>query len=979
MKKRLFSALICLCMLLSAVTLLPQGTLTQLFSFGAGAEVSSGKCGENVTWTLDENGKLTISGTGEVYRFTFGDSPFRKDLSIRSLVIEEGVTSIGDFMFDGCENLESVSVASSVTDYYYDAFQDTKWLIEQQKINPCVVLNGILIDAHTCTDEVTIPNTVKMIGKGAFSNTKVWKVNIPEGVEKIDWSAFGGCSYLTSVNIPDSLHTIDHSAFSGCDLWSIEFGKGVKTIGSEAFACNEKLSSIIIPDNVESIDTKAFTGCTGIKSVSIGSGLKELAPTCFLGCEKLTEITVSEDNPYFTCIDNVVYNKQLTELALCPNTKSVNITEGITRIPDSFFYHNDYVENVYLPDTLEEIGDDAFVKCNNLKEIHFSGGLKRIIEDAFSSCSSLESVVIPDSVTNIGQYAFGYAENLKSIDLSNNPLYTMITQQAFQQCSSLKEIDIPQNIETIDDYSFSDCDSLENVKLHEGLKKINFMAFYSCGNLKSITIPKSVEKIWFDALGYGNVLIEDEWVKTKYPGFTIYCYAGTEGERYAKRNGFNYVILDECEHDCTVQTVPATCLKFGYDLHTCKKCGETFKDNFTDLLGHGWSDWEQTDKPSCIKTGSETKVCSRCGLSVTRSTAKTQHSWGEWTVIEKPSAARLGLKERSCKVCRKIESEVMPKDESVIDIWRLYGKDRFETALTISRSSFLLSESVVIANGMQFADALAGVPLAKKLGAPILLTKQDSLPEGTIDEIKRLGASNAYILGGPGAVSEKIEIELDDNGINVERLFGKNRFETAVSVAQKISDEPSVIFFAYYNDFADALSVSTPAAVIGAPIVYLPTDGEIDRATMSYLESIKRGVKKAYVIGGSGVISDRMMRTAERALDMDIDEIVRLSGKDRYETCTQVNKEFSHILTGDSVCTATGTRFPDVLAGGVFAADKGAPLVLVNGDAKKPMLPECLKEYLSIRKASSVYVFGGTGAVSDELAQLVADGSKKNT
>ena len=975
MKKRLFSALICLCMLLSAVTLLPQGTLTQLFSFGAGAEVSSGKCGDNVTWTLDENGKLTISGTGEVYRFTFGDSPFRKDLSIRSLVIEEGVTSLSYCMFFGCTNLEKVSIASTVTAIAYGVFDMTKWIEDQKKESPFVIINGILIDANDCIDEITIPQNVRVIGKFAITTKNVWKVNIPEGVEIIDEYAFNG-SGLTAVNIPDSVTTIGSGAFKNCDLWSLTLGKGVKYIYSSAFKGCSKLTDIVIPDSVEYLGYAFY----GLKNLYIGSGVKEL-DAGFI--RNVNNVEISEANPYFKAVDGIVYNKQNNTLfSITKEKKHLYFEDGVTKIPDHLCDDNHELEYCVIPETVTEIGQFAFSGCCSLKSISLSSNLRKIANTAFDTCSSLDSIIIPDSVKEIGDSSFRNG-GLRSVDFSNNPDLSTLEPYMFQSCLNLNQIEIPQNINSIEPEAFESCSSLKKVILHEGLECIGDRAFNKCEKLKSIKIPKSVILIGTHAFGYDheNYYLNDEHIvnETKYPGFTIYCYAGTEGERYAKENGFNYVILDECEHDCTVQTVPATCLKFGYDLHTCKKCGETFKDNFTDLLGHGFGNWEVCEEASCIKTGTQQKVCERCKLTITRQTDKTDHSWGEWTVIEKPSAARLGLKERSCKVCRKIESEVMPKDESVIDIWRLYGKDRFETALTISRSSFLLSESVVIANGMQFADALAGVPLAKKLGAPILLTKQDSLPEGTIDEIKRLGASNAYILGGPGAVSEKIEIELDDNGINVERLFGKNRFETAVSVAQKISDEPSVIFFAYYNDFADALSVSTPAAVIGAPIVYLPTDGEIDRATMSYLESIKRGVKKAYVIGGSGVISDRMMRTAERALDMDIDEIVRLSGKDRYETCTQVNKEFSHILTGDSVCTATGTRFPDVLAGGVFAADKGAPLVLVNGDAKKPMLPECLKEYLSIRKASSVYVFGGTGAVSDELAQLVADGSKKNT
>ena len=209
MKKRIISLLTCFCMAFSGAAALPSGTLTKLFSFTASAQTRSGTCGDNATWTLDENGKLTISGTGEVY-FPDG-SPFIGDNSIRSLVVEDGVTSLFTRLVCDCKNLESVSIDDSVTKIGSGAFEGTKWLDEQRKKDPFVIINDILVDAATCKGEVTIPQRVRVIGEAAFYKAPVWKVNIPESVKIIDEMAFCCCEQLTSITIPDSVTTISGS------------------------------------------------------------------------------------------------------------------------------------------------------------------------------------------------------------------------------------------------------------------------------------------------------------------------------------------------------------------------------------------------------------------------------------------------------------------------------------------------------------------------------------------------------------------------------------------------------------------------------------------------------------------------------------------------------------------------------------------------------------------------------------------------
>ncbi len=302
------------------------------------------------------------------------------------------------------------------------------------------------------------------------------------------------------------------------------------------------------------------------------------------------------------------------------------------------------------------------------------------------------------------------------------------------------------------------------------------------------------------------------------------------------------------------------------------------------------------------------------------------------------------------------------------EILRIAGSSRFTTAAKISAVSCASAETVILANGMNYADALAGVPLAYKFNAPILLTGNGALNKDTFDEIKRLKAKNVIILGGEGAVSKEAEDELKGAGLAVERIAGSSRFSTAAAIAEKLGSAPEEIFFVYGLDYADALSVSSVAAIRKAPVIYLNKDGEMNAETAKYLESLKEleCVKNAYVIGGSGVISDDMMQKAATALG--IEQIDRISGANRYETCVAVNEKFADNLTGDMICAATGKDFPDALAGGVYAALNKAPMLLVSDS-----LNQAQKQFIKAKNAGSVTIFGGTGAVSDEAAKQIAE------
>ena len=312
-----------------------------------------------------------------------------------------------------------------------------------------------------------------------------------------------------------------------------------------------------------------------------------------------------------------------------------------------------------------------------------------------------------------------------------------------------------------------------------------------------------------------------------------------------------------------------------------------------------------------------------------------------------------------------LDKEPETEPEYVTPVTRLAGSNRFKTAAEISKAEFTTAKTVILANGMNYADALAGVPLAKKLDAPILLTNTKALDTATADEIKRLKAEKVIILGGEGAISADVEQALQKMGLTTERIAGKTRFGTATAIAEKLNSEPTEIIFVYGLNYADALSVSPVAALKNAPIIYLTQDGELNADTAAYLEKIKGKVKNVYVIGGEGVISNDMMNKAVSALGLKT--AARIWGANRYSTCIEVNKAFASALTGKTMCVATGLNFPDALAGGVLAAKKAAPLFLTANS-----LSDEQNAYLKAKALNCIYVFGGTGAVSENIVDKIS-------
>ena len=306
----------------------------------------------------------------------------------------------------------------------------------------------------------------------------------------------------------------------------------------------------------------------------------------------------------------------------------------------------------------------------------------------------------------------------------------------------------------------------------------------------------------------------------------------------------------------------------------------------------------------------------------------------------------------------------------VINDIRVSGPTRFETAAGIADQVIARGEkvdTVLLVNSEKFADALAGVPLAVQKNAVILLSEKNSLPESTAAEIKKLGVKDIIILGGNSAIGkETVEKKLIGEGFSVKRIEGITRYETAVNIAEQVNNEPQSVFVVYSKKFPDALSVSSIAAQMKAPILYADREGAPDEYTKAYLNRHKNSIKNLYIIGGYSSVSNDVQTQLQNTLGISA---ARIYGTTRYETCLSVlkYKDFAKYVSGGTVCLTTGEKFPDALAGGVLAALTSSPMLLAKSPWEKAQT-SYLHNYKRPEFAlpsNYLYTLGGKNSVSE--------------
>ena len=309
--------------------------------------VASGTCGDNLTWKLDDEGTLTISGKGAMTEWVNSDSAPWKTYSntINKVVIQPGVTSIGGHAFSKCKNLTSITIPEGVTSIGSDAFSGCSSLTSITIPEGVTSIGEYAFYACENLKSITIPKSVTSIGNYAFGGcSSLTSITIPEGVTSIGWYAFQGCSSLTSITIPEGVTSIGKNEFSGCkNLTSITIPEGVTIIEAEAFRGCSSLTSITIPKGVTSIEWGTFRGCSSLKSITIPERVTSIGEYAFYACDGLIDVTYHstmerwekisiESNNYYLLNATI----HCTDGDIVPNTEN-SITTGTASTSDSKF------------------------------------------------------------------------------------------------------------------------------------------------------------------------------------------------------------------------------------------------------------------------------------------------------------------------------------------------------------------------------------------------------------------------------------------------------------------------------------------------------------------------------------------------------------------------------------------------------------------------------------------------------------------
>ena len=528
--KKYVSIILVLVMLLSVFYAVPLTAHAEL----------SGSCGNSIKWTLSDDYVLTISGTGQMKNYSSGQSVPWRNRRITSVVIGNGVTSIGDYAFYETASLAKVTIPDSVESIGKEAFSYCKHLVNIIIPGTVTCLGDNAFSYCTSLESVTIPTSVTSVGTGCFSGcSALSSADISNSVLSISNSMFSRCTSLTCVEIPCSVTSIGDYAFYGCNsLTAITLPNSVISIGSCSLYSCTSLNGVSIPDSVTSIGWNAFHNCTALQSICIPNSVKTISQFAFSNCTSLTSVKISDSlktisaNLFSGCtslasiaIPDSVSDIESNAFDKCTKLEEITFGKSVKTIGNNSFSECSSLKNVSLPDSLVSIGKQAFTVCRSLTSIMIPNSLKTIEEEAFYNCYSLTNVYVGTAVESIGIRAFSGCSSLDSIMVdTNNPVYdsrnncnavvhtasntlivgcrasfvpdtvSIIGKYAYCRTPILS-VAFPDSVIRIESHAFEDCYSLTNISIGQSVKSIGEYAFYNCRTLQNIIISDSVTDI----------------------------------------------------------------------------------------------------------------------------------------------------------------------------------------------------------------------------------------------------------------------------------------------------------------------------------------------------------------------------------------------------------------------------------------------------------------------------------------------------
>ena len=513
-----------------------------------------GVCGPKLTWTLDDDGVLTIEGTGEMYDFYNGDSILVPDgtQSPNTTTTAPGISTVtrsDDPDIRPTENTTNTDVSvthpgrpsfdweETTTVYKEDVTRPYASSYKMSQKVPSKMAYGADIAysepiANTTSANIAPDGSIKIF-RWNLHFDEIKKVIIKEGVTGISDRAFKSCKQLSEVKITDSVRNIGQEAFYGCSsLKEISIPKNVESIGYRAFGSCELLSTFDYDAANCSHEVYWFDDNTVIKTLYIGSDVKEI--------------------PKIRSIQTVIFKEGVTEIPReafsgFAELTAVRLPETLTRIGNEAFNNCKSIREITIPTGVIYIGWRAFGYCTSLEVVNFNSvncgelsyscfedspvkkinvgigvnilprlltvenvtfanGAVKVPDNAFSHCAKLTTVTLPDSIETIGSHAFEYCEKLQNIELPQK--LKIVGPAAFFACYNLRGAELPSSVIRIEEGAFDNCTSLPNISIPNSVEHIGRYAFYGCVTAPEVVIPTNVKYIGFAAFGSCTALKE---------------------------------------------------------------------------------------------------------------------------------------------------------------------------------------------------------------------------------------------------------------------------------------------------------------------------------------------------------------------------------------------------------------------------------------------------------------------------------------
>ena len=499
-----------------------------------------------VSFTLTNDGVLTLSGDLK-YDLDFDYYRGIGDMPVRKLILEEGITEIGELMFYEWKNLEEVTFPSSLTAIRDRAFEGCRNIKQLNFPERGLITIGHSVFSSCKVRELHLPETLTSIGSHTFSNCEqLEELTLPDSIVSVGkWNVFRDCSSLRSVKLPAHLKVITESMFSRCTA----------------------LERVQMPEDLERIESYAFLSCHNLKEVDLPDTVKHLADDAFESIE-------FEENRLKYHVSNY-----------CTNINTCSV------ISDDWDGELDIPSSVSYDGRTFVVNDLDLSNCKNLTRVRIPDTISAIPEQAFAGCTALKSVEIPSSVTSIGAEAFRGCTRLRTIELPDS--VTEIPDYLFDGCWRLREVRLGANTTKIGEYAFQDCEFLQHIHLPDSVQVISQYAFENCKNLVDFHMPASIKRLEIYALEKTPIMQQEGPI---YLG-NVLCGFGGRMPAHAcleVRDGTTVVAEAACRECDNLEAVilPGTIVNVGYEAFgSCDNLKHVSLPKSLKSIGDGAFNW----------------------------------------------------------------------------------------------------------------------------------------------------------------------------------------------------------------------------------------------------------------------------------------------------------------------------------------------------------------------------------------------------